>query len=93
MSEEPTNVKPNGLDIEGWSCLKDKRQNMIKDMVDRNFIIRSTFPLIMKSTFDQIEEKDISLDFVYSILEQKSIEKIDPLWLGKETFIYDVTSR
>ena len=93
MSEEPTNVKPNGLDIEGWSCLKDKRQNMIKDMVDRNFIIRSTFPLIMKSTFDQIEGKDISLDFVCSILEQKSIEKIDPLWLGKETFIYDVTSR
>ena len=90
MSEEKTNVKPSGIDIEGWSCFKDKRQNLIKDMVDRSFITRSTFPLIIKSTFDHIEGKNISLDFVYSILEQKSIEKIDFLLLGKEIFIFDI---
>ena len=38
-----------GLDIEGWSYLKGEVAQKISELTDRSLILRSTFPMIIKS--------------------------------------------
>ena len=73
-----------GLDIEGWNYLKNERQNKINDITDRSLILRSTFPLVMKTKFAKKEGRE-ALDMVSAIMEQKST--IDPPWIGKNVLI------
>ena len=80
MTEE---LLGGGLDIEGWNYLRNERQAKINEITDRGLILRSTFPLVMKTKFEKKEKRD-TLDFVSSILEQKTT--IDPPWIGKELF-------
>ena len=44
-----------GLDIEGWNYLRNERQGKINDITDRSLILRSTFPLVMKTKFAKKE--------------------------------------
>ena len=69
-----------GLDIEGWNYLRNERQGKINDITDRSLILRSTFPLVMKTKFAKKEGRE-ALDMVSAIMEQKST--IDPPWIGK----------
>ena len=38
-----------GLDIEGWSYLKGDVAQKISELTDRSLILRSTFPMVLKS--------------------------------------------
>jgi hypothetical protein len=38
-----------GLDIEGWSYLKGEVAQKISELTDRSLILRSTFPMVIKS--------------------------------------------
>ena len=37
-----------GLDIDGWSYLKNEVAGKIAEMTDRSLLLRSTFPLVLK---------------------------------------------
>ena len=37
-----------GLDIDGWSYLKNEVASKIAEMTDRSLLLRSTFPLVLK---------------------------------------------
>jgi len=38
-----------GLDIEGWSYLKNEVAQKISELTDRSLVLRSTFPMVLKS--------------------------------------------
>jgi hypothetical protein len=38
-----------GLDIEGWSYLKNEVAQKISELTDRSLVLRSTFPMVIKS--------------------------------------------
>jgi hypothetical protein len=38
-----------GLDIEGWSYLKGDVAPKISELTDRSLVLRSTFPMVIKS--------------------------------------------
>jgi hypothetical protein len=38
-----------GLDIEGWSYLKGDVAQKISELTDRSLVLRSTFPMVIKS--------------------------------------------
>ena len=69
-----------GLDIDGWSYLKNDVQGKINEMTDRSLILRSTFPLIMRSKLKKKEAKD-AYELVVQVMEMKS--SIEPPWIGK----------
>ena len=43
-----------GLDIEGWSYLKGEVAQKISELTDRSLILRSTFPLVLKSKVGEV---------------------------------------
>ena len=43
-----------GLDIDGWSYLKHEVASKVADMTDRSTILRSMFPLLLKSKFVKV---------------------------------------
>ena len=69
-----------GLDIDGWSYLKNEVQGKINEMTDRSLILRSTFPLIIKSKLKKPESKT-AYDTVVTVMEMKS--SIEPPWIGE----------
>ena len=71
----------NGLDIDGWNYLKLEVQGKINEMTDRSFLLRSTFPLVIKSKLRNPEENKEANDIVLAIMEMKSV--IDAPWIGK----------
>ena len=77
MAEE---LLGGGLDIDGWSYLKNEVQGKINEMTDRSLILRSTFPLIMKSRLKKKESKD-AYEIVVAVMEMKST--IEPPWIGR----------
>ena len=70
-----------GLDIDGWSYLKNEVQGKINEMTDRSLILRSTFPLIIKSKLKKEEDQKHAYDLVVAVMETKST--IEPPWIGK----------
>ena len=78
MAEE---LLGGGLDIDGWSFLKNEVQSKVNEMTDRSLILRSTFPLVLKSRFKKDEDVKNAYDLVAAVMEMKS--NIDPPWLGK----------
>ena len=70
-----------GLDIDGWSYLKHEVAAKIADMTDRSTILRSMFPLLLKSKFVKEEEKKEVFEIVQAALEMKSV--IDVPFIGK----------
>ncbi len=70
----------NGMDIDGWSYLKAEVQGKINEMTDRSFLLRSTFPLVIKSRLKNPEENNDANNLVLSIMEMKST--IDAPWIG-----------
>ena len=76
MAEE---LLGGGLDIDGWSYLKNEVQGKINEMTDRSLILRSTFPLVMKSRLKKKESKD-AYEIVVAVMEMKST--IEPPWIG-----------
>ena len=77
MAEE---LLGGGLDIDGWSYLKQEVQGKINELTDRSLILRSTFPLIMKSNWKNEEDGKMAFDIVVAIMETKS--SIEPPWIG-----------
>ena len=77
MAEE---LLGGGLDIDGWSYLKNDVQGKINEMTDRSLILRSTFPLIMRSKLKKKEAKD-AYELVVQVMEMK--RSIEPPWIGK----------
>jgi hypothetical protein len=49
-----------GLDIEGWSYLKGEVAQKISELTDRSLILRSTFPMVIKSKVskDKLKHKN-----------------------------------
>ena len=82
MAEE---LLGGGLDIDGWSFLKNEVQSKINEMTDRSLILRSTFPLILKSKFKKEEEVKQAYDIVAAVMEMKST--IEPPWIGIHIFL------
>jgi hypothetical protein len=76
-----------GLDIEGWSYLKNEVQGKINEMTDRNLVLRSTFPLIMKSKLRNEEENKEAVDLVLAIMEMKST--IETPFIGNFLLIFE----
>ena len=83
MAEE---LLGGGLDIDGWSFLKNEVQGKINEMTDRSLILRSTFPLIMKSKLRKDQEAKDAYELVVAIMEMKST--IDGPWIGKNIPIH-----
>ena len=79
MAEE---LLGGGLDIDGWSYLKNEVQSKINEMTDRSLVLRSTFPLIVKSKLKKEEDIKQAYDLVVAVMEMKST--IDPPWIGKD---------
>ena len=77
MAEE---LLGGGLDIDGWSYLKNDVQGKINEMTDRSLILRSTFPLPMKVKLHAKEKKEAE-DIVVQVMEMKS--SIEPPWIGR----------
>ena len=62
-----------GLDIDGWSYIKNEVAAKIADMQDRSTILRSMFPLLLKSGFVKENEKRDVYDIVQGALEFKAV--------------------
>ena len=62
-----------GLDIDGWSYIKNEVAAKIADMQDRSTILRSMFPLLLKSKFVKENEKRDVYDIVQGALEFKAV--------------------
>ena len=69
-----------GLDIDGWSFLKNDVQTKINEMTDRSLILRSTFPLVLKCHLKNEKDQKTAYDLIVAIMESKST--IDPPWIG-----------
>ena len=83
MAEE---LLGGGLDIDGWSYLKNEVQSKINEMTDRSLVLRSTFPLIMKSKLKKEEDIKQAYDMIVAVMEVKST--IDPPWIGEDFLNY-----
>ena len=86
MAEE---LLGGGLDIDGWSYLKNEVQSKINEMTDRSLVLRSTFPLIMKSKLKKEEDIKQAYDMIVAVMEVKST--IDPPWIGEDFLNYSRT--
>ena len=60
-----------GLDIDGWSFLKNDVQSKINEMTDRSLILRSTFPLVLNSNLKNEKDQKIAYDMIVAIMESK----------------------
>ena len=69
-----------GLDIDGWSFLKNDVQTKINEMTDRSLILRSTFPLVLKCHLKNEKDQKTAYDLIVAIMESKST--IDHPWIG-----------
>ena len=69
-----------GLDIDGWSFLKNDVQTKINEMTDRSLILRSTFPLVLNSHLKNEKDQKTAYDLIVAIMESKST--IDHPWIG-----------
>ena len=85
MAEE---LLGGGLDIDGWSYLKNEVQGKINEMTDRSLILRSTFPLVIKSKLKKPESKT-AYDLVVTVMEMKST--IEPPWIGDFQNLLDIS--
>ena len=83
MAEE---LLGGGLDIDGWSYLKNEVQGKVNEMTDRSLILRSTFPLVMKAKWTKEEDQKNAYDIVVAVMETKST--IEPPWIGKSSCMY-----
>ena len=73
-----------GLDIDGWSFLKNDVQTKINEMTDRSLILRSTFPLVLNSHLKNEKDQKTAYDLIVAIMESKST--IDHPWIGSKYF-------
>merc|ERR1712126_237684 len=78
MAEE---LLGGGLDIDGWSYLKNEVQGKVNEMTDRSLILRSTFPLVMKAKWTKEEDQKNAYDIVVAVMETKST--IEPPWIAE----------
>ena len=79
-----------GLDIDGWSFLKNDVQTKINEMTDRSLILRSTFPLVLNSHLKNEKDQKTAYDLIVAIMESKST--IDHPWIGMKQFFPKVVT-